>query len=207
MDSESIFGFWVISNTDGFTTTASPKSKGGKSKSSSKDGGAGYGDCDCDKSYGMVEMRLLYSGSDTVDISYVHKDGDQMCLDQDVATGEESSCDISNSADFEKYGTNTYVTLYTSGTLPTEICTTKIHTLSAALRSTNYYHPIIDSLHYIILLWIQYTFRSCSSSIVGETGDGDCGDDLVVTGWRDGNPNDNNDCDDGTLYIQSMTMF
>lgn len=38
---------------------------------------------------------------------------------------------------------------------------------------------------------------SCSSDIVGGYGDGGCGTDLLVTGWSDGNPNDDNYCDDG----------
>ena len=41
------------------------------------------------------------------------------------------------------------------------------------------------------------THTSCSSDIVGDYGDEDCGMDLLVTGWRDGNPNDSNDCDNG----------
>lgn len=38
---------------------------------------------------------------------------------------------------------------------------------------------------------------SCSSDIVGGYGDGGCGTQLLVSGWSDGNPNDDNYCDDG----------
>merc|ERR1719347_1865464 len=50
---------------------------------------------------------------------------------------------------------------------------------------------------------VQYSkiHTSCSSDIVGET-DGD----LTVSGWADGNPNDDNDCDDGIVECLCPTV-
>jgi len=161
--------------TTSSATTTSYKSKKSKSKSKSSGGGSGVGDCDCDKDYGMVEMRLLYSGDEDVDISYVTKNGEEMCKDEDVAKGEESICSVMNNNQFDSYTTNTYVKVYSAGTSQ-QICMATIHT-------------------------------SCSSDIVGGYGDEGCGYDLEVTGWRDGNPNDDNDCDDGEELCDCEGVF
>jgi len=163
-------------STTSSTTTTSYKKKKKKSKGKSSDsGGQGFGDCDCDKTYGMAEMRLLYSGDEDVDIVYVHKDGPVMCRDEDIAQGEESVCNIMNNANFDKYGTNTYVKVFLAGT-NNQVCMATIHT-------------------------------SCSSDIVGGYGDEGCGYDLLVSGWRDGNPNDDNDCDDGQEECDCEGVF
>eukprot|EP00486_Rosalina_sp_Unknown_P002908 CAMPEP_0201566366 /NCGR_PEP_ID=MMETSP0190_2-20130828/6106_1 /ASSEMBLY_ACC=CAM_ASM_000263 /TAXON_ID=37353 /ORGANISM="Rosalina sp." /LENGTH=520 /DNA_ID=CAMNT_0047984989 /DNA_START=23 /DNA_END=1585 /DNA_ORIENTATION=- len=157
------------------STKSSSKGKKGKSKSksSSKDSGMGCGDCDCDKDYGMVEIRVLYTGADDVTIQWFDKGGDgQICLDsEDVSQGEEAICNVNDYLDsnddpiYEKLETNTFAKLVDAN--GDEICTTEIHT-------------------------------SCSRDIVGTEGDGDCIAGLIiVTGWKDGNPNDDNDCDDG----------
>jgi len=162
-------------STTSTTSTTSYKSKKSKSKSKSSSGGLGYGDCDCDKDFGMVEMRLIYSGDENVDISYIHKDGGEMCKDEDVAKGDESTCSVANSNKFDNYGTNTYVKVYSAGTSK-QICMSTIHT-------------------------------SCSDDIVGGYGDEGCGYDLQVSGWRDGNPRDDNDCDDGEELCDCEGVF
>ena len=151
-------------------TSLSTASKKSKSKSKSKDSsGLGVGDCDCDG--GMVELRLIYSGADTVDIAFADKNGNTMCTVEDVEQGQEATCNIQtdylDSNDdpvLEKLTTDTYVTL-TNSDDDSDNCVTAIHT-------------------------------SCSRDIVGTNGDGGCGDTIIVSGWKDGS-DDTNDCDDG----------
>merc|ERR1712013_333280 len=102
-------------------------------------------------------MRLRYSGSATVDISYVNKDTyEEMYRDYDIITGAESTCDLRTISGYDKFSTDTLIYVYAAGT-SNQLAYQKIHT-------------------------------SCSSDIVGK----DYGD-LVVSGWADGNPNDDND--------------
>ena len=141
-----------------------------KSKSKSKEG-LGFGDCDCEK--GMVELRILYSGSDDVDIEFLDKSGDDNVCEgtSRVTQGTEVTCNVQTFLDgngdpyFEKLETETTVVIRDASN-GNEICTTEIHT-------------------------------SCSQDIVGTEGDGDCDSGIIlVTGWRDGSDDDNN-CDDG----------
>ena len=104
--------------------TASTKhSKKKKSKSKDSDG-YGVGDCDCDG--GMLELRLLYSGSDTVDIDFYDKSGDGLiCQSLDVEQGSEATCNVAGTS-YSKFETNTYVNVINQAT--NLACTTVIHT-------------------------------------------------------------------------------
>mmetsp|Transcript_23935 Transcript_23935/g.20921 ORF Transcript_23935/g.20921 Transcript_23935/m.20921 type:complete len:321 (+) Transcript_23935:49-1011(+) len=153
-------------------TTPSPTTKSyAKKTKGSTSSGTSCGECDCDKDYGMVELRVLYSGSVDVTIEWYDKGGDsQICADSTgITQGTEATCNVDSllcgtDPCYDKLETNTFAKLVDSN--GDEVCTTEIHT-------------------------------SCSSDIVGTYGDGDCGMMVLVTGWKDGNPDDDNDCDDG----------
>jgi hypothetical protein len=96
-----------------------------------------------------------------------------MCTDTDIAQGEESICNV--------VGNNNVPGHKKSG-MPAYGTNTYVHVYAAGTKN----QICMTTIH-----------TSCSSDIVGGYGDEQCGYDLLVTGWKDGNLNDDNDCDDG----------
>ncbi len=61
------------------STTAPPKSKGGKSKGGKSKGskssnGLGVGVCDCEG--GQIDLTMMYKGTETINIECIHKSGE-----------------------------------------------------------------------------------------------------------------------------------
>lgn len=154
-------------------TTPMPTYKKSK-KSKSSGGGMGIGDCDCDKNYKLREIRFKYSGAARNVKMSVYSDGksgsypyqSEVCRFSGVNPGDELICDI-------RAGSNL---------LAFENETPFVVTGANGYECVGQYHTSCSSD--IVLVPAQQVsgFALCS--------------DIIVTGWRDGNPL-TNDCDDG----------
>ena len=85
----------------------------------------GVGDCSCDR--GMIELRLIYSGQQAVDITISDKNGNAMFRPKEIEMGDEVICNVANYDNFDKFSSDTNVQVFDAVT-GSEICVQSIHT-------------------------------------------------------------------------------